>query len=332
MKFFMKHFLILILFYATYSKAECVRTTTTPTTMIRMYMGTVVVSPNLNVGDVIKQSSWSVGDTGDLFTCTTGSILTASINTALLTNNSDKIHQTNIPGVGMKLQRVSASGNSSATYPYMSTRSSSGGVYLTAGFFVMTLYKTDSYVGSGPLTSGTYSWYSPQGGGLAASGLNSYLNENDVVIVSPSCIVLSGAQQNVYLEPVNFTQLKTVGSTAGDTNFSIQLKCSGGASLNVGYDNIELTFTGTTPSSLTNSNGVLINEVESTGAQGVGVQVLDNTKKTLTFEQAYTVGSLAGPVSTFVIDTNYIARYYRYGATISPGNVEAKLIFGITYD
>lgn len=80
---------------------------------------------------------------------------------------------------------------------------------------------------------------------------------------------------------VNYTLLKTTGSTAADTNFSIQLKCTGGATANVGYDNVELTFSGTIPSSLTNSDGVLVNKVESTGANGVGVQVLGNDKKRL---------------------------------------------------
>lgn len=131
---------------------------------------------------------------------------------------------------------------------------------------------------------------------------------------------------------MNYTQLKTVNSTAGDTDFSIQLKCSGGASANIGYDNVGLTFSGTIPSSLTNNNGVLINEVESTGAQGVGVQILDNTKTALVFDKKYTVGSLTGPQSSYTIDTHYTARYYRYGSTITPGAVEAKLIFGVTYD
>lgn len=131
---------------------------------------------------------------------------------------------------------------------------------------------------------------------------------------------------------VNYTLLKTTGSTAADTNFSIQLKCTGGATANVGYDNVELTFSGTIPSSLTNSDGGLVNEVELTGANGVGVQVLGNDKKTIEFDKTYKVGSLTGAEGGYYIDSNYIARYYRYGNTITPGVVQAKMVFAITYD
>lgn len=152
MKFVVKSLLMLSFFYTTYSQAVCTRTDL-PTEVVQMDMGTIVVSPNLNVGDVIKELSVQLYDKGDVFKCTTGSILAAEINTALLTTDNNKIHRTNIPGVGMKLQRTSQSGNTSATYPYSSTRQNNNSVYITPGYFVVTLYKIDTYVGSGPLTA-----------------------------------------------------------------------------------------------------------------------------------------------------------------------------------
>lgn len=179
-------------------------------------------------------------------------------------------------------------------------------------------------------------------GSIIDNGINTSLLTNSSTKIHPTNIQgvgmqisrsdTSGAQQNVYLESVNYSELKAVGSTATDTDFTIQLKCTGGATTNVGYDNVELTFSGTTPSSLTNNDGVLVNEVESTGAKGVGIQVLDNTKTPLKLDSKYTVGSLTGAESGYNINTNYTARYYRYGSTISAGPVESKMVFAITYD
>ncbi|WP_392562605.1 fimbrial protein [Orbus sturtevantii] len=152
-------------------------------------------------------------------------------------------------------------------------------------------------------------------------------------IITPSCSVVSGAEQNVYLEPVSYTKLKTVGATTGDTNFSIRTRCSGGgdAVKDSGYRHVYMAFSGTTPSNLSNSDGVLINDVSSNGAIGIGIQVLDSNKKALVFEKKYNAGSLV-LTGNYFYTFNYTARYYRYGSDIMPGAVESKMIFNITYE
>jgi len=319
---------ILTLFFIGKSYAVCTRNDTPGITQ-HLDMGTIVVSPNIKVGELIYQQSWPISQAKSLFYCTAGSSIDGNVNTSILTSDNNKIYKTNIPGIGIRLSRLVEWEN---VYSYSYTVDKDNNVNLAASQFIVRLYKTDEYVGSGPLTGGLYTWYGPSGEGVSASGFTTYMSENGTTIVSPSCSVASGAQQNVYLETVNYTQLKTVGSTAGDTNFSIQLKCSGGASLSVGYDNVSLMFTGTIPSTLVNSDGVLVNDANSNGAQGVGIQVLDTTKKAIEFDKKYTIGSLTGPQESYYITSNYTARYYRYGNNITPGAVQAKMIFGINYD
>ncbi|WP_392563918.1 fimbrial protein [Orbus wheelerorum] len=327
MKLGLGFFLILNLFFITQSHAACTRIGN-PGVTLYLDMGTVVVSPNLNVGDMIVQQSFPFSQTQTLFYCNAGDSLEAAINIGFVTNNSNKIYQTNIPGIGIQLLRNSDDN----LYPYIYKPKNSNNIYLAAGNFIVRLFKTSEIVGSGPLTSGNYTTYGPLGGGITASGLTTYMSANGTTIVAPSCTVVSGAQQNVYLDPVSYTKLKTVGATVGDTNFTIQLKCSGGASLNVGYDNISMAFSGTIPSNLSNADGVLVNNVSSNGAQGIGIQVLDSNKKAIEFDNKYIVGSLATPQDSYFLTSNYTARYYRYGTTITPGTVEAQMVFNMTYD
>ncbi|WP_392553492.1 fimbrial protein [Orbus wheelerorum] len=325
MKKLIKFFLLLNLFFITQSYAVCTRLDN-PGIVLYLDMGIVVVNPNLNVGDIIAQQTFPYGETQILFYCNKGDYLEAAVNTALFTTNNNQIYQTNIPGVGIQLIR------NNSTYPYMYAAKTTNNIYLPSGNFYVKLYKTAEAVGSGVLSSGNYTTYGPEGGGLAASGLTTYMSANGTKIVSPSCSVVSGAQQNVYLEPINNTKLTTVGSTAGDTNFKIELKCSGGSSVNSGFDNISMAFSGTIPTNLSNADGVLANDADSSGAQGVGIQVLDSQKKPLEFEKKYIVGSLATSETVYFVSPNYIARYYRYGSSITPGVVDAKMIFNITYD
>lgn len=330
-KSIIKCFSIIGLFYVGQAYAVCTRTNVTGL-KINIDMGRVVVSPNAKVGDVLSSKTWAVPQTDGVYTCTEGSTIDSGINTSVLTSQSSKIHLTNVPGVGMQIVRSLNSSGTQNSYPYTYTAPRNTSVNIGAGTFKVTLYKISEDIGSGPLTAGLYSWYKAPGAALSDSALDSTISEGGTIIVTPSCSVTSGALQNVYLDSVKYSDLSAVGSTAIDTPFSIELRCSGGGELNKGYDNVELTFSGTIPTSLTNSDGVLVNDVESTGAQGVGIQVLDGDKKPLKFNSKYTVGSLTGAESGYNIITNYTARYYRYANTISTGTVESKMVFSITYD
>jgi len=93
-----------------------------------------------------------------------------------------------------------------------------------------------------------------------------------------------------------------------------------------------MEFSGDIPPNLSSTDGVLVNSVNAGGAQGVGIQILDNQKKAIGFDKKYTIGSLAMPETSYLINSRYIARYYRYGETITSGHVEAKMIFNIDYD
>ncbi|WP_392562607.1 fimbrial protein [Orbus sturtevantii] len=319
-------FLVLNLFFVSQSYGACIKLDV-PEEIVYLDMGTVLVSPNLNVGDIIAEKKFPFSEVNRAFHCNGGDILEAAINTSLFTSSNNKIHQTNVPGVGIKIAR------GTNFYPYNYTASRNNDVSIKADDFFVTLYKTAEFVGAGPLSSGNYTNYGPQGGGLSTSGLSTYMTAGGTTIVTPSCSVVSGAEQNVYLEPVSYTKLKTVGATTGDTNFSIRTRCSGGgeAVQDLDYAHVYMAFSGTIPSNLSNSDGVLINDVSSNGATGIGIQVLDSDKQALVFDKKYNAGSLA-LTGNYFYTFNYTARYYRYGSDIMPGAVESKMIFNITYE
>lgn len=292
-------------------------------------LGRVVVDPSLAVGALIKEMTWTVGNNNqDMFLCSTaGDLIYRDVVMTNLTGSNGTIYQTNIPGVGIQFQR----GNNVYPGVYKSPQDNYI-IYLSTGPFTVRLYKTAEYVGSGPIKAGAYTMYGPDSN-LSTSALTTYMSENGTVIVAPSCSVSGGSEQNVYLSSVNYKELKTIGATAGETPFSIQLRCSGGASVDVGYDNVNLTFSGTVPQGLNSTDGVLANSKNSSdAASGVGIQILDNSKQPLVFDKQYKVGSLANASTDYLITSNYIARYYRYLDKITPGEIESKMIYNISYD
>ncbi|WP_392562604.1 fimbrial protein [Orbus sturtevantii] len=328
MKLGVKFFLIFNLFFVAQCFAACTRYNDVPAGIVYIDMGTVIVNPNLNVGDVIAEKSFPFGEVGVAFYCYGGDMIEGAINTSLFISNNNKVYQTNVSGVGIKIAR------DRNIYPYNYVAQRERQINVVAGNIIVTLYKTAEFVGSGPLSSGNYTSYGIPGATLSTSALSSYMTEGGTSIVTPSCSVVSGAEQNVYLEPVSYTKLKTVGATTGDTNFAIRTRCSGGGegvNDSSGYSHVYMTFSGTIPSNLSNSDGVLVNDISSNGATGIGIQVLDSNKQALVFEKKYNAGSLA-LTGNYFYTFNYTARYYRYGNNIMPGAVESKMIFNITYE
>lgn len=292
---------------------------------INMSMGRVVVSPDLPVGGVIATRTWTMPSNNTVYvSCSESASRTfkADVVAPGMMLGGSNIYATDIPGIGLRFSRK---GQISIVYP--GTYTTTGSRFILAGStFTLEIIKTAEVTGSGTLASGPYTEYGLPGIVM----LKTSLTADAITIVSPSCSVLSGKNMNVDIGTIKRSDLKGVGTWAGNTPFNIQLRCSGGVSIS-GYANINTTFSGNLATGTTSSQGVLINEkTGSSAAKGIGVQVLQNDTP-LEFNKKYNIGRLASD-TTQLYSLPYRARFYQYLADTSSGEVESHMVFNLTYD
>ena len=322
-------FIVLMALGTTSSWASCTRLSS-PTVMLDMVVGRVVVPPDLPVGSVILTRDWTMSAPGGAsYRCTAGTNrFAAKIVSPGATDLGNKIYSTNVPGIGMRFSRGGATVN--IVYPdVFSSR-----VYNTTNYslegsrFTLEIIKTAATTGSGTLVAGKYTSYDWESGGNPI--LETYLSASAITVVSPSCSVLSGKNMNVDVGSIRRTDLKGVGTTAGGKDFNIELQCSGGLSES-GYANIQTSFSGTLATGTTVSRGALLNEKSGSSlAKGIGIQVLKEGVP-LEFNKKYSVGTLRTQETRYITLPLH-ARFYQYAPTTSTGEVESHMIFNLTYD
>ncbi|WP_392562606.1 hypothetical protein RHO12_03735 [Orbus sturtevantii] len=143
MKLGVKFFLIFNLFFIGQCFATCTRYNDVPAGIVYLDMGIVIVNPNLNVGDVIAEKSFPFGEVGVAFYCYGGDMIEGAINTSLFISNNNKVYQTNVSGVGIKIAR------DRDIYPYNYQAVRTNDINIAEGQFIVTLYKTAEFVGTG---------------------------------------------------------------------------------------------------------------------------------------------------------------------------------------
>ncbi|MFY3768704.1 Fimbria adhesin protein [Providencia manganoxydans] len=312
--------------------ATCTRNMSVAAERIDMQFGRVVVSPDLPVGSVIQSKTWPMKETGKYWAkCYGGTLLDAVVTASGVTEGADKAYNTNVPGIGLRFKRMGAV---SMTYPdKFEVKGNSRdqiNVYLAGSTFSLEIIKTAENTGSGRITQGEYTryGYNPK---TVEPAIITYLSADAITIVSPSCKITTGKNQDVILPPVNRTEFRGVGTTAGEKQFPINLLCNGGISISPDSIAVNMTFGGTKAPNTPINKGVLDNAAKNSMAQGIGVQVLTDKNKELEWGKIYKVGELTSAQDK-EIRMNYIARYYQFGSKISAGEVEAKMLFNITYD
>jgi type 1 fimbria pilin len=163
--------------------------------------------------------------------------------------------------------------------------------------------------------------FSTSGGRCSASGLyiiNSF-STSTVKFVAPACTVVTDPT-TVTLPTVQTLSLPVVNSTSGQTPFAVRLTCASGQS-------VSITLATSAPAGGVSGTGVIAPTASAGQAQGVGVQILDKNANQISFGTPIPAGTAGG--GPFAI--NFYARYYRTGATISPGNVSATATYTLTY-
>nr|AAP44767.1 MrkDV1 [Klebsiella pneumoniae] len=105
-------FIVLMALGTTSSWASCTRLSS-PTVMLDMVVGRVVVPPDLPVGSVILTRDWTMSAPGGAsYRCTSGTNrFAAKIVSPGATDLGNKIYSTNVPGIGMRFSRGGATVN-----------------------------------------------------------------------------------------------------------------------------------------------------------------------------------------------------------------------------
>ncbi|MTB38709.1 MULTISPECIES: fimbrial protein [unclassified Providencia] len=312
--------------------ATCTRDSRVPAENIDMQFGRVIVSPDLPVGSVIQEKTWPMKETGSYWAvCYGGTVLDAIVTAKGVTEGPNKVYNTNIPGIGLRFQRMGAVAMTYPdTYKVKGESKKKINVYLAGSTFKLQIIKTAENTGSGRITQGEYTRYGYKPNSVEPA-IITYLSADAITIVFPSCKITTGANQDVHLDTVRRTEFRGRGTTAGEKQFPINLLCNGGVSISPDSVSVNMNFYGTLARNTTAKDGVLANTAKSSSAQGIGVQVLTDKREKLHWGETYKVGELA-TARDKAINMNYIARYYQHEDKISAGEVQAKMQFNITYD
>lgn len=320
-----------LLGFSTSVMADCVRSSVPPVD-INMELGRVVVNPDLPVGTIIRERTWSM-DTATIpwGECDGGTVLDANVVVSK-PMSGDNIIETNVPGIGLRFIRDADGGKIKITYPGHYTVPGNGlkNVVLAGSTFTIQVIKIADKTGSGSIHQGEYTRYGYLPDSMSPA-LITRLTADAITIVSPSCKITSGVNQNVFMKSVKKSDFSGLGSTAGQTPFAINMLCSGGVNVS-NTSNIYMSFDGKLAPDTNKAQGVLENSLtELQAANGVGVQILTSEDKPLEWDKKYLVGSV-GILQEKAINLNYIAKYYQYKKEISPGKIQAKMIFNISYN
>jgi|GEM_PF-6596799 P pilus assembly protein, pilin FimA len=291
-----------------------------------MDIGRVMVQPQTPPGTVIASRSWPLRDNHLQLQCNGSQSLEARVIAAGSRETGNQIWSTNIPGIGLRftLQRQAMQ----VSYPGKLEVGGGGksDVSLKDLTFKLDVIKTANLVGSGSVSAGQYTTFSAGSQSLLAT----WLRDNSLIIVSPSCRITSSTNFHVNLGSIPLSALKGQGTGAGGRNFAIRMQCAGNVS--VSGTRVNMTFDGNIPDGVSPSLGVIRNESRSkTAADGIGVQIMDENRRPVPFRQPNQVATLNSAVSQF-IDLRYFARFYQYQPRAQAGDVTGRMVFNVSYN
>ncbi|ARL38890.1 hypothetical protein BOC49_21870 (plasmid) [Burkholderia pseudomallei] len=139
-------------------------------------------------------------------------------------------------------------------------------------------------------------------------------------ITTPACSVPS---INVDMGTLTLSRFSGVGSTAGDTPFDLRLNACppGRTAIYYRFDPTTQIVPGTGDSVAT-LNG-------TSGAAGIGLQLLDGTGNPLLFGKTTKMAGYAGAAGNYSVP--FRARYYQTAASVSPGIANASITVTMSY-
>ncbi|PAK12444.1 hypothetical protein CJO66_22975 [Burkholderia ubonensis] len=254
-------------------------------------------------------------DAGDVQT-------TAEISGGKLVPGYPNTYETGIPGIGIQFRAAVPGISNTQVAPFNMTARSIGEA---ANFnSAVTLVVT------GPVQSGTVNgsalptmtWRAMQG----SDRISYVLRINGTLTVTSQTCKVNKSPINVRMPRVTTVDLKDVGSTAGDTNFSIDLNsCAPGIG-------VYLTLTDVANPSNTSN---ILSPNDASNAKGGSYQILYNSSPVNFGPDSATAGNRnqwsVGTTSGESVSIPLTARYLRTSKTVTSGTASGQASFTLSY-
>ncbi|WP_232785419.1 MULTISPECIES: fimbrial protein [unclassified Serratia (in: enterobacteria)] len=290
------------------------------------------VSTSLPVGSVIPGTERSFSFSGNCAAISTIpqgiAIITCYYGVGGEVSGMPGVYDTGVSGVGITLinsagQRVVGAGPGCDTRgtPLGYISNTSGKTFSVS--MTLALVKTAANIVPGTLHRsqtifgiGMYN----TGYGLGSNADSSVSYSGDVTYKSITCSVGSGdGIVPVPLGNVPAAQFSGINTTAGAQPFNIPVTCN---------DRVNVSMSMSAPGYISVPNGVIALTPAGNNAGGVGVQILYNGNP-VAFNQFFAVGTVANTGATLSIP--FVAQYFQYAISISPGTANAMATATLEY-
>lgn len=323
-----------------------------PYTFTLTLPATVTVPRDAPVGSVLTSWVQSSAPT-NLWSCTTysdngityafaGPTFTTDSGVRAVSGGSygnPVVYKTNIPGVGIALAGSVYTGLGCGGWGGWG-RSTAGtritlwgcgpqtASYSAGGVIAVALVKTASQVtAGGTVTGGPVAYIYPAtsySAGYQYTNLQAQYITTPVTIVPLSCTT---PNVDVPLGTHRIAEFKGVGTTTNSVKFNFGVK---GCPADLGRFGAAIQYKVEAVTTVLNSSQSVVALDSSSGAKGIGVQLLDgngsvfplNTYKTVSGYNASTGGSYSVP---------FQARYYQTASTVSPGKANSSMMVTMLY-
>jgi type 1 fimbria pilin len=280
-------------------------------------------------GSIIDHASVNI--TANNFTGNCSLIQTLQVNGNEISLGSG-IYATSLSGVGMSFylvtatgERIKLKGTLPVSYP-TNNLSGPGAISGVAAEIVLTGTVLTGLLSNLPSVTVNVS---SSGAFDACSDLTSTSQTLQTTVSSSavnatSCLVLTPSIQ-VILPNISNSTLRTIGATAGDTRFNIELNCLSGVTV----------FVTLTDASDVGNTGPLLSLKPSSTAMGIKLRIVKGNGQVVQYGPDSDVpGNLNQWLIGASATTNNIplmVQYYREGASVSSGSVEAAATFTLSY-
>lgn len=280
-------------------------------------------------GSVIDQASVNI--TANNFTGNCSLVQTLQVNGNEISPGSG-IYATSLSGVGIRFYLVSASGERiklegtlPVSYPTINL-SGPGAIFGVANEMVITGAVLTGLLSNLPslTVSVSSSGAVDACSDLVTTSQTLQTTVSNSAVNATSCLVLTPSIQ-VTLPSISNTTLQTIGATTGDTRFNIELDCLSGVNV----------FVTLTDASDVGNTGQLLSLKPSSTATGIKLRIVKDNGQVVQYGPD---SDLPGNLNQWLLGTSattnnvpLMVQYYRDGASVSSGSIEAAATFTLSY-
>jgi type 1 fimbria pilin len=309
------------------------------TTDVSMTLGRILIKPSMPVSSTpirTENIRYNARMNSRYICDTTPTINGILVKNPTLSSLGNKIYNTNIPGVGIRLSRKNLVSQTIATYPYSHldghTITSDTNVDLADGIFTIEVFKTAPNTGSGALSPGQYTKHYLNAR-VNYPSLTTTLYADAITVAYSSCEIQGSKDKVITLPAVTRDKFKGIGTTVGEQNFNFNILCNGGQNpTGVQASNkISLMFDYTANSDL---KSIANSAPTNTAAQGVSIQLVNkyqNANAIVNKGSMLTLGTVNSN-QTITYNVPLSARYIQTAQTVTSGKVRGVATMTIEYD